>query len=287
MTTTTKAGRLHPDLSFPEYLAHPAYGSSDLRTFRAGPPALVPWRRQFREETQSDASRLGTAAHCAILTPALFASTYVSKPEGMSFASNVGKAWREEQRGRGVLDENILTFHEALAIEQIRTAFYERPQCRETLRDATVEASIFWTCAHSGLPLKSRPDWFKGSAVYDLKVSTHAAKDLGALKFLAYREGWMHQLAHARSACRAAGFAVAIGRLVVIAPKPPQALKLWCLEVSEHNLDVLQLDNENTARDMKVFHDSGVWPGTPEEWIEVEPPADNLLADLDEEEVDQ
>jgi hypothetical protein len=250
---------IYPSVSFADYLAWDRYGSSDLRAFRAGPPAMVPYRREHRDE-QTDATRFGTACHAAILTPHLYRAQYVTKPDGMSFATKEGKAWREEN-GRG---REILSFHDGVCVQGVAEAFMAAP-----ILLVNAEASLAWDDA-SGLPCKGRPDWHFDNTVYDLKVSVHAAKGLAVLTYRAYAEGWMHQLAHNRAGLNEVGVACDHGRLVVIAPKPPHLL--WLLEVKDAALDILEMENERTRAEMAVCHRAGFWPGTPREWIKVEPP---------------
>lgn len=272
------------NLPFPDYLNHPAFGSSDLRNF-ARLPALCDWHRRNRSEGGTDATAIGTAAHCLILTPELFADTYAVKPGGMTFASKEGKAWREERRSAGYLDDNMLSQVEMNQVLAIADAFRGKWAANESLRKAVAtEASIFWT--QDGLNCKGRPDWFTESHVYDLKVSVHASKDIGTLRFRAWTEGWMHQAAHNRAGLRLNGYPAVNGaRLVVIAPKGPSAIQTYCLELSEHTLDVIELEMESIRKGMVQCVESGVWPGTPEEWEAVEIPESALVADLDEEEV--
>lgn len=274
-----------PGMSFADYLAHDSYGSSDLRAFRFGPPAIVPWQRANRQD-HTDATLIGAAAHCRILTPDLFDKTYVAKPAGMTFASTVGKQWRDDMLARGFLLDNFLSSAEWQDVEAITNAFEEKRTAFLSMRNAspngeTTECSVFWTGPH-GLPLKARPDWFDQRAVYDLKVSIEATKSLHTLRYKAYANGWLGQLAHGRAGLNANGHDIRVGRLVVIAPKPPQGLRVWLLEVSEQDMDVLNLENENTERDMVVCHRSGIWPGTPDDWQRCPLPVDHTMADITE-----
>jgi len=269
--------RLVPDMAFDEYLAHEGYGSSDLHTFRAGPPAMVPWRRQNRDDGTS-ATIVGTAAHCAILTPDLYGKRYVAKPDGMTFASKEGKAARNEWMQRSL---TILTHDEAQTVAAVVRAF----DCKAAARDSLVgalhsEASVLWTDRESGLPSKGRPDWFDSECVYDLKISVAATRGLEAIRYGAVRDGWFHQVAHNRAGLNKAGyFKVKKGRLVVIAPKPPVQFRVWLLEVKENDMDFLELSNENTRREMAKCWRRGEWPGTPEVWTEVELPVTAAFTD--------
>ena len=214
------APRIDRGMSFDDYLRDQSYGSSDLRAFRVGPPAMVPWRRANRE-ADTPSTRVGSAAHCRILTPELFGQVYAIKPAGMSFASREGKAWRDEQEGR-----EILTWDEAEQVRGVHAAFTEKLAAFDSLHGALArEASVFWTCDRTGLPCKGRPDWFDATIVYDLKVSIAAEKDADYMSFAAHRSGWMHQLAHNRAGLRANGVnTITRGRIVLVSPNPPHSV---------------------------------------------------------------
>lgn len=263
-------------MSFADYLANEAYGSSDLKAFRVGPPAMVPWRRANREDG-TPATRVGSAAHCRILTPELFSQVYAIKPEGMSFASKEGKAWRDEQGGR-----EILTWDESVQVREVHKAFCGKLAVFDALHDAVArEASVFWTCEQTGVPCKGRPDWFTKDAVYDLKVSIDAEKSLESLTFKAHANGWLNQLAHNRAGLNAVGHNVRLGRLVVISPNPPQQYRVWLLEVREADLDFLEMDNENTRKGIAACISAGHWPGTPDTWQQIELPASAAFTEND------
>lgn len=255
-----------PDLPMADYLAHPGYGSSDLRTFRKGPPALVRWRRQHRENTQ--ATQIGSAAACRILDPGAWDQQFWVKPEGLEFRSKENKELRDDIISRGL---QILSQADMVQIQQIVDAFHSKEELSASLKAATArEASVFWKCNHTLLQRKARPDWWDHEAIYDLKISVHAAKDLRSLFFMAQRDGWLEQLASGRAGLQAHGIQVKKGRLVVIAPKPPQALQTWMLEVSEHDLDIFELQNEQAAEGIARCEATGRWPGTPDTWIPFE-----------------
>lgn len=266
------------DLSFADYLADPAYGSSDIRAFKFGPPAIVPWRRENREEGTA-ATRIGTAAHCAILTPDLFERGFVVKPEGMEFRSKENKELRDQWLAEGRI---ILSQDEWKQVRAIHGAFAGKLPAFDALHAAAGrEVSVFWTCESSGLPCKGRPDWHTTDVVYDLKVSIDAEKGLEPLSHRAHSNGWVNQLAHNRAGLNANGCNIKLGRLVVIAPNPPQQFRVWLLEVRENDLDFLEMDNENTRREMAVCHRAGRWPGTPDQWQQIELPASAAFTESD------
>lgn len=253
------------ELPFKDYLALDRYGSSSLRAMRKGPPAMVKWQKEHPEETS--ATRIGSAAHSLILTPTLFERTYAFKPEGMSFATKEGKAWRDAHEGR-----EILTFDEAEAVRGIFKAFSAKNAAFSSYVDAEgIEATVLWDCGVSGLRSKGRPDWYTASHVYELKISRFA-QNAESIPFRAYMEGWMHQLAHNRAGLNACGVSADGGRIVVISPKQPHGILVHLLEVKLDALDLLELENIETRKKIMQCDQSGIWPGTPDSWQLVEPP---------------
>jgi len=267
------------DIPFAEYLAHPAFGSSDLRAFRIGPPARVTWGKANRTES-THAMKFGTGTHCRMLTRALFERelfdrTYIVRPQDDrgNFRTKVGKAWRDEQLAAGRV---ILTAEE---LDGLRGASDSAAaKVGECLDLSNAEKSIFWEA--DGIQCKCRPDWFRdGEAVYDLKVTHMADKPFRALMFGAYNAGWTHQLAHNRAGLAAAGVTVKVGRLVVVSPNAPHFAHL--LEVSENDLDFLELDNANTRKGMAACVRANHWPGTPDKWQQLELPASAAFTETD------
>jgi hypothetical protein len=248
------------------YRAWDGYGSSDLKAFRQGPPALCKWKREHPEPS-SDAMRVGTAAHCAILEPSAFEQRYWRKPEGCSFATKDGKALKASVPEGAI----ILTFDECQQVDQIVAAFRGKPQAAESLARAMgIEASLRWNDIDTGLPLKARPDWFEDGWVVDLKISRWASEQ--SLSFRAFTEGWSHQLALYRAGLVENGVDIKGGRLVVIHPEPPQSFRVFCVELKDNWLDLMHLENERTIRAMAECHESGYWPGAPSEWFKIDMP---------------
>lgn len=265
---------IYRGLSLARYLSWDAWSSSDLKAMRAGPPAMVPWRRAHPEE--SDAMKVGAAAHCALLEPERFGGTYVHKPDGMSFATKEGKAWKAE-----VADGRIILTHaeweQVLAIE---AAFDSKPACAEALdRACEIETSFVWQDEATGLSLKARPDFLcTDGYLYDLKVSRHAAAK--AIQFRAWAEGWMHQLAHYRAGAEACGLKIKGCRLIVIGPSEPQHLRVYTVQVKQDAIDACDLENKAALETIAQCLRDDSWPGTPDSWEFVDLPAVALREEL-------
>lgn len=258
---------IHRGVTFATYRQWDAFGASDLKAMRQGPPAMVPWKRSHPDEI-SDAMKLGTAAHCAILEPHRYLTSYAHKPDGMSFATKEGKAWKAEVP-EGVV---ILTHDQWGQVADILDAFLSKPAAADALKSAeAIEASLRWNDPDTGLPLKARPDWFtEDGYVVDLKISRWASANVA---FRAYVDGWMHQLAHYYAGLLECGAAMKGARLVIVHPQPPQSFRVYCVELKRDALGMLHLENERTIKEMAACAASGVWPGAPEEWTAIDLPA--------------
>lgn len=280
---------IYPDMAFAPYHADLAWGSSDIRTMRQGPPARVLWKRA-NGSPDTDATRLGTACHAAILTPDLFHASYVVKPEDApdkptaamlnakkpSPASVERVAWWAEFNAKHG-GKQVLSVGMGEIVASVLESVMNHPVASAAVADATHrEASIFWTDPDTGEACKARPDAYDADWVYDLKISRYAGPNLA---YRAYAEGWMHQSAHYRYGLRHLGLGAKKGaRLVVVEPKPPHYV--YCVEVKPSALDILALDNTNTLAAMRECRESGEWPGVAEEWTVVAPPEGAVLETL-------
>jgi hypothetical protein len=256
-------------LPAPVYHARPEWGSSALKAMRKGPPARVLWERNAR--ASSDAMRFGTAVHAAFLEPLAFRDAYACKPDGMSFATKEGKAWRAEQDGK-----EIVSFDDYFRVQAICDALGSKLGVARALSAAThMEGSIFWTEPLTGEACKGRIDLLTPTHLYDLKVSRHAGPGLA---YRAFYEGWMHQLAFYRDGLQTVlqERIARDARLIVVSPVAPHFV--WTLEVKRDALDLLSIENQQTLHAMGICRRANVWPGTPDEWTLIEPPATALIA---------
>jgi hypothetical protein len=134
-------------------------GSTRIRDFMDHGP--VWWRLRYidgaiRGPETSDAMRQGSLLDCMMTEPQDFARRYVAKPEGMSFATKDGKAWRDAQpAGIEIVPAEWIAIAEdcVRAIGAHHTAAdmlaHPRRKNQVTLRHALP----------NGLVLQSRPDF--------------------------------------------------------------------------------------------------------------------------------
>ena len=70
----------------------------------------------------------------------------------------------------------------------------------------------------------------------------------------------------------------------IVSPTTPG--RIWLLELSEQDLDLLELTNEQTRREMARCHRSGEWPGMPDAWQKLDLPIDAAYEEPTEMEVE-
>lgn len=250
-----------------DYHAHLAWGSHALKAMRKGPPARVLWERD--NHAQSDAMAFGTALHMAVLQPKLYAECYVAKPNGMNFATKEGKAWRDAHADRA-----ILPYQQAVTIDAMRLSLSAKTSVHRAFTEAkATEVSVLWNDELTGESCKGRLDCLSGRYIYDVKVSRYAGSSLA---YRAFVEGWMHQLAHYRTGCEAVGLGTLGARLIVVHPLEPHWV--WLLEVKPDALDLLAIENSQTLEALRRCRLANDWPGTPDAWELIEPPASALIA---------
>lgn len=150
------------------YTKSPAYGSSAVEAF--GTMGLERWAYEYagdgRYSGSSSRFAAGGGALDALVTAnKSFADCFAVKPEGMTFATKEGKAWRDLQGGKEIIDakqeKEILA-----ALPRTKEAISVLANGREVSYQVTLRGVV------GGLEVQTRPDiWIDGDLldVSDLK----------------------------------------------------------------------------------------------------------------------
>jgi hypothetical protein len=157
---------IHHAMSWDEYIVGGYMGSSALDAW--GSMSLEGWSHDYLEAPYTGAGSKYTAGGSALdaaLTGDPSGKRFAVKPDGMSFATKDGKAWRDEHAGFEIIDaaqDREIKVAAPLAREAIsilsRVYLVDAPQYQTTLRGEVC-----------GLRLQVRPDVMVGSAWIDLK----------------------------------------------------------------------------------------------------------------------
>jgi exodeoxyribonuclease VIII len=143
-----------------QYHANEAISHSKLELFRRRP---ISYYRRFIAKTvarpeASEAFRLGSAAHCAVLEPDAFWARYALRPEGIDRRTKAGKEefakFEAENIGKTVIDQG-----EAGSVREMTAAVNSHPLASQLLAAGSPELS--WRVSPvNSLALQCRTDWF-------------------------------------------------------------------------------------------------------------------------------
>ena len=239
------------DLPADEYHAHPAVGSTSLKTLYKQPPAV--YKYQQTHPPQSDAFDVGTVAHAPIL------EQDDSIVQVVDVDRKSGKAWSEpaaEAREHGLIP---LKRSEWDTVEAMRDAVMAHPVAAELLTGHAPEVSYF-TQLYEGLDVKCRADALTkdNMTVVDLKT-TGASADPTDFARTAYNLGYHQSAAHYQDVIKqVTGFTPAFV-FIVVSKHPPYLTSV--VELHPDFVEYGRQANHVAANTLKACTASGRWPG--------------------------
>jgi exodeoxyribonuclease VIII len=143
-----------------QYHSNDAISHSKLELFRRRP---ISYYRRFVAKTvarpdATEAFRLGSAAHCAVLEPDTFWSRYALRPDGIDRRTKDGKIafaeFEAANAGKTVIDQG-----EAGSVREMAVAVQNHPLAAQLLAAGSPELS--WRVSPAGgMALQCRTDWF-------------------------------------------------------------------------------------------------------------------------------
>lgn len=247
----------------------PAVGGSDLYRMDTRCPAVAfeHWSgnpaRTFNGEEDSDAMRFGRALHALVLEgEPVFRDRFAIKPDGMSFATKDGKAWREQHT-----DKDIVSFDEGLRLFAMSRALSRDPMTRHVFESGGAEVTAATRDLFSGLWLKTRPDWLRTDSglIVNLKTALSAKPSEWERQAftLGYHVAAAHSLDILNEICeRRHNYAF------LVQEKAPPYCAIVCVfkpEVIEWGRMICQAA---AARFMQCI-ESGAWPGYADSVLEL------------------
>lgn len=247
------------DMPAERYHAIQAMSAGGLKRMRQSPAhfyglQLDPQRPPHGEPTAAMVN--GTLVHCALFEPDQVDARYVVKPEGMSFASKDGKAWRDAQT-REIVDAESMARARAQA-----AAVRAVPDLAALLSEGFGEASCFWIDAPTGELCKCRPDWTSpagdGVILVDGKTCRDASPDgFGrAIWNMGYhlQAAWYSDGYEAATGQRVHGFVFA----AVESDWPHVAMPYM---LGDDVLDAARRENRRLLNRFAACKRAGAWPG--------------------------
>lgn len=237
-------------MTFADYQRLDAVNWSTLKHLRDSPLAYR-WHREHKAEP-TDAMRLGSATHTAILEPHRFLADYVLW-EGDRRAGKVWEAFKEAAGSRTILTQT--QYDHALGLAE---AVRSNALAMTYLRDGKAESTLTWTDAESGLACKGRMDWYTRGTILDVK--TTRSIDERRLRSQMESLGVFHQLAMYRMGAIASGLAVD-PRCVILAveSQPPHDVGVFC--VSPGDLETAETEVRTLLCTLRDCLNRNEWPG--------------------------
>lgn len=228
----------------------------------------------------ADTLAAGEAFHCSNLEPERFTRAYVAKPDGMSFATKEGKAWRELQTAK------IITHDQAEAFKGMRQVAMADPVAGPLLRaKGRTEVSLFdvW----NGVPVRARFDKLTDdNLIIDLK-KTVSAKPRDFIRQICYLGYAIQAAFYSRMLGDAAnGFC-----FIAQEEKPPYPVFCCQLGDKSYSKGLAEVERLLELR-AKCYRDK-FWPGyvtskdpylieLPSRYLDGQEPSDQLIYSLEE-----
>lgn len=246
----------HPKVRSYDYHNWFACSSSIMRELNRSPAHA--WYTLNNERKETDAMRLGTATHLAILEPELFAQKFGCAPEGLDKRTKEGKqVWAElcDQYG-----PNLLKYDQYQQVGAMAESVLKKKKASKLLElPGEVELSGVWTDKVSGALCKMRLDKIikDRKIIVDIKTTTDASED-EFLKTL-FNYGYDRQSAFYMRGARALGFEIEAFAFIVIEKEPP-----YKSQVFELGAQSLMIANDQISRLLPEWQKcvtSKVWPG--------------------------
>lgn len=248
-------------LQVPEavYRVHPYVSQSELKVFSSLTPAHYREQR-VREKKDSDAMKLGTAIHTAILEPLEYEKKYLCGPD-VDLRTKAGKtAWAK------AMDVSIITGRELLEPEIYTPPLLIREKLRQSqffnsiISDGVVERSLFGFAG--GVWCKGRMDYFKPSTleIIDLKSTVIAAPSVFEKDIRKYKYHW--QAAFYIDLVKALTGQDASFKILAIEKSPPYGVSLQ--DIGFDLLAIARREIAKTQAELAACIASDYWPAYPE-----------------------
>jgi exodeoxyribonuclease VIII len=138
-----------------------------------------------REETA--AMQYGTLLHSLILDGK---ASYHTKPDGVSFVSKEGNAWREAHQ-----DLPIISQAESDSLQRTAGALLKHPVASKLFGEGRSEVSMFGIHAETNTIIKGRADWIGSGRIVDIKTTADASNkglSKSIYNFGYHRQAWLY-----------------------------------------------------------------------------------------------
>jgi len=250
MSTLTDQPGVYDGISNKDYHAHPALGSTSLKTLATKTPAH--WLYDSTHPKTSDAFTLGTAAHSLILEDD--ASQFVVV-DAANWLTKDAKAAKAEALAANKVPLLIKEFQQ---VQAMRDSVMRHKRARELFTGHRAEASVFWD--EDGLALKCRPDaWHDGERLVDLKTARDANPNTFGKTAAEY--GYHQSAAHYIDGVKEVTGEELPFHFVLVEKTEPYLVSV--VELDTEAVNIGRQLNDRAKRIYRECSETGNWPGYP------------------------
>jgi hypothetical protein len=249
MSTLTEQPGVFDGISNKDYHAHPALGSTSLKTLATKTPAHYQWDKTHPKS--SDAFTLGTAAHSLILEDDTSQFVVVDSANWLTKDARTAKA-------EALASNKVpLLTKEFEQVQAMRDAVMANPLAKAAFTGHRAEASVFWE--EDGLDLKCRPDAWKPGVLVDLKTSRNA--DPNEFGKTAHEYGYHQSAAHYIDGVKALTGEELPFHFVLVEKTEPYLVSV--VELDTEAVNIGRQLNDRAKRIYRECTETGNWPGYP------------------------
>lgn len=248
-------------LDLPAETYHAAPGLSHSMMKNIEPPARLPHYLKTPREPSIEMI-LGTLVHATILEPDKPLPLIALKPDGMTFSSNEGKAWRDKQDPKAM----IIPFKKWQEYEGCVKALSEHEEVIKILSDGKSEVSCFSPIPGTdNLLHKARMDFVPvGNILADIKTVADEGAEAEEFGKKVVNDRFYTQAPHyidVWNALMGTTERKEYFAFIVVEKKPPYLIAIHYLD-EEMLADGRERNAENTAAYVEGMK-TGKWPGYP------------------------
>lgn len=159
---SNKNGQIISEINQQEYDGWTGINASSLKKFMVSPMHYKNWLETKNQEKPSEAFRIGTAVHMAILEPHRFLTHYKISPD-VDRRTKDGKAnWLEFITSLNITGDNYLTIDEFNMIKSMKDATVENDLWKSYNNDSTAKVykEAGFKCEYMGINIKGRIDFY-------------------------------------------------------------------------------------------------------------------------------
>lgn len=243
---------IYHGLSADDYFKANRINCSGLKLINQSPLHYKHSLEQQREETQ--AMKIGSAVHCAVLESSEFEKRYIVMPDGIDRRTKEGKALCAEMEESGKI---ILSANDYKMIDGIAQSVKSHESASKLLGNGRPEMTVFTEI--DGVPAKCRIDWYRSNVIVDLKTTEDASLD-GFQRSVA-KYGYHSQSAWYLDCCESLNIPAQHFIFIAVEKTEPYAVGVY--ELDSASIEVGRTLNQRALDKYRQCLETNNWHGYP------------------------